>query len=104
MKSDELKAQIQDLHDQLGEALTSEAQERCREIFGRVPKDYGVGTEELFGNVARVYCVRAYKEKRIDLPDHEWIARWHKHEPKASVEELLETAQEYFDEGCGFAG
>lgn len=107
MRSDDIAKELADLEGERRNALDEEARARCKAIFGEVPKDYCYYTEDMFGEVARVYVLRAHKRedlRRSFLPSHEWIALWHKYEPDVSVEDLLEDARSYVDGGCGFSG
>ena len=102
--SQDIETQIMRLQEKKHSAQDREARTRCREIFGTVPRDYGKGIEEMFGAVARVYCRRAYGYRCDDLEDWEWIKKWHEYEPKSSVKELIETAEDYIADGCGVRG
>jgi len=102
--SKQLDSEIERLLRLKAQAKNREEISRCKKIFGDSPSDY---SEEAFAMVARVYVLRAYKRDDLRdkyLPDHEWIRLWHKYEPKATVHELYEVAQEYIGGGCGFSG
>ena len=107
MNSYDIEAKIQKLQELKCRARKQEARKRCKAIFGDVPRGYCDGIEEMFGAVARVYVLRAHKRddlRQEHLPDHEWIALWHKYEPELTVKELIEVAHGYVAGGCGVAG
>lgn len=102
--SKELDDEIVRLQHLKHKAEEREARERCIAIFGDCPESY---SEDLFGSVARVYVLRAFKRddlRRKWLPDHEWIRLWHENDPKATVHDLYEDALGYVSYGCGMRG
>ena len=106
MNSAEIEVHIRKLHKRKQAVCGREARERGRRIFGEVPRNYS-DVEEMLGEVARIYVLRAYKRhdlKEKFLPAHEWIALWHENEPKATVKELLKVANGYITEWCGISG
>lgn len=107
MSSGDIDTQIQELYRAKARAQNKEARARCKAIFGKVPRDYGIGIEEMLGAVARIYVLRAFKRDDLKdryLPDEDWIRLWHRYEPTLSVKQLLEITNDYIAEGCGISG
>ena len=105
MKSNDIAKQIEILQRSRIVAEKREEISRCKLIFGDyIKKNY---SEELFGDVARVYVIRAFKREDLCdsyLPDHDWIRLWHEYEPDVSLKELYQIAQDYLSDGCGISG
>ena len=101
--SDKYAKEIEALHKKQRAAEDVEARDRLAAIFGVIPGDITAGDEHDIGEVARVYCVRAYDEKRIVREAHEWIALWKKKSGMNFIE-MRETAQDYISGGCVISG